>query len=120
MLDWCRPTNRIAPAAAAQTYRMQAKQQEKLELEGILEQVLWHRASVYSSLSTKSPYQLWSRVWCMQMQEQQAELEASLQQKQLEVMQAADQFQPVITNLEKVCVMFTVQFMGYKLMSCVS
>lgn len=87
-----RPTNRIAPAAAAQTYRMQAKQQEKLELEGILEQ----------------------------MQEQQAGLEASLQQKQLEVMQAADQFQPVITNLEKVCVMFAVQFMGYSLMSCVS
>ncbi len=54
MLDWCRPTNRIAPAAAAQTYRMQAKQQERLELEAILEQVLWHRASVYSSLSTKS------------------------------------------------------------------
>jgi len=56
----------------------------------------------------------------MQMQEQQAELEASLQQKQLEVMQAADQFQPVITNLEKVCVMFSVHFMGYKLMCCVS
>ena len=56
----------------------------------------------------------------MQMQEQQAELEARLQQKQLEVMQAADQFQPVISNLEKVCVMFAVQLMGYKLMYCVS
>lgn len=55
MLDWCRPTNRIAPAAAAQTYRMQAKQQEKLELESILEQVFCHRASVYSTLSMKSP-----------------------------------------------------------------
>lgn len=56
MLDWCRPTNRIAPAAAAQTYRVQAKQQEKLELEGILEQVLWHKASVHSSLSkSKEP-----------------------------------------------------------------
>ena len=54
MLDWCRPTNRVLPAAAAQTYRMQAKQQEKLELESLLEQVLWHRASVYISLSTKS------------------------------------------------------------------
>ncbi len=31
--------NRIAPAAAAQTYRMQAKQQEKAELEAMLEQV---------------------------------------------------------------------------------
>ncbi len=48
----------------------------------------------------------------MQMQEQQAELEASLQQKQLEVMQAADQFQPVITNLEKVCVMFGCSLYG--------
>ena len=59
MLDWCRPTNRIAPAAAAQTYRMQAKQQEKLELEGILEQVLWHRATMYSSQQcpVKSLYQ---------------------------------------------------------------
>lgn len=56
----------------------------------------------------------------MQMQEQRAELEASLQQKQLEVMQAADQFQPVTTNLEKVCVMFAVQFMEYNVMSCVS
>lgn len=69
-----RPTNRALPAAAAQTYRVQAKQQEKLELEAILEQ----------------------------MQEQQAELEASLQQKQLEILQAAEQFQPVIANLEKV------------------
>ena len=38
----------------------------------------------------------------MQMQEQQAVLEAGLQQKQLEVVQAAEQFQPVIANLEKV------------------
>ncbi|KAA6426727.1 MAG: hypothetical protein FRX49_03052 [Trebouxia sp. A1-2] len=89
LLDGCdnstRPTNRIAPAAAAQTYRVQAKQQEKLELEGILEQ----------------------------MQEQRAELEASLQQKQLEVMQAADQFQPVTTNLEKMAlsdIMTVVKF----------
>ncbi len=56
----------------------------------------------------------------MQMQEQQAELQASLQQKQLEVMQAADQFQPVISNLEKVRVTFAVHFMRYKLLYCVS
>ena len=48
----------------------------------------------------------------MQMQEQQAELEASLQQKQLEVMQAADQFQPVISNLEKVRVMLLFSYWG--------
>lgn len=42
---------------------------------------------------------------CMQMQEQQAELEASLQQKQLEIVQAAERFQPVIANLEKVCIL---------------
>ena len=35
----CRPSNRIAPAVAAQTYRMKAKEQEKAELETILEQV---------------------------------------------------------------------------------
>ena len=38
----------------------------------------------------------------MQMQEQQAELEASLQEKQLQVVKAAEQFQPVMANLEKV------------------
>ena len=36
------------------------------------------------------------------MQEQQADIEISLQQKQLEVVQAANEFQPVIANLEKV------------------
>lgn len=36
------------------------------------------------------------------MQEQQAELEARLQHKQLEVMKAAEQFRPVMANLEKV------------------
>ena len=36
------------------------------------------------------------------MQEQQAELEARLQDKQLQVVKAAEQFQPVMANLEKV------------------
>lgn len=37
------------------------------------------------------------------MQEQQAELEAQLQHKQVEVTKAAEQFRPVMANLEKVC-----------------
>ena len=36
------------------------------------------------------------------MQEHQAELGSSLQHKQLQVLQAAEQFQPIATNLEKV------------------
>ena len=36
------------------------------------------------------------------MQEQQAELEARLQHKQLQLVRAAEQFQPVMANLEKV------------------
>ena len=38
----------------------------------------------------------------MQMQQQQAELESSLQQKQLQVSTAAELYQPIIANLEKV------------------
>ncbi|KAL3142518.1 hypothetical protein ABBQ38_002840 [Trebouxia sp. C0009 RCD-2024] len=65
---------RITPAEAAQIHRMQAKQEEKAELEAILEQ----------------------------MQQEQAELEARLQQKQLQVVTAAEQYRPVMANLEKV------------------
>ena len=36
------------------------------------------------------------------MQEQQAELEARLQHKQLQLVKAAEQFQAVMANLEKV------------------
>ena len=36
------------------------------------------------------------------MQEQQAEIEARLQHKQLQVVRAAEQFKPVMANLEKV------------------
>lgn len=35
----CRPHSRVAPAEAAQIHRMQTKQEEKAELEAILEQV---------------------------------------------------------------------------------
>ena len=38
----------------------------------------------------------------MQMQNHQAELSSSLQHKQLQVVQAAEQFQPIVSNLEKV------------------
>ena len=37
------------------------------------------------------------------MQQEQAELEARLQHKQLQVVTAAQQFRPVMANLDKVC-----------------
>lgn len=40
------------------------------------------------------------------MQEQQAELGARLQDKQLQVVKAAEQFQPVMANLDKVWRLF--------------
>lgn len=52
------------------------------------------------------------------MQEQEAELQDQLQQKTLQIAQAADKFQPIMDNLQKVKSVLTVCLSELLVLSC--